>query len=202
MPADEKGFNKSVLLPPELRIAHIREAIDYVEERAAELVDIYFEQANVFSGIVSMFGVKALDSLSPYQKHKHPDVAQQRFPDLSLRGRLNPPREQALESKGSRRPWALQSHYDHAGWYIVWRYTIDSTKRIKPGKAVVICRVDIAFLKKEDWKYEKSKAGEAGGGRTHTFGIQDPAKRFKACIVYQHPKIAIRQGMFTLANGD
>jgi hypothetical protein len=52
-----------------------------VEQAAAELLDLYYEQANIFSGIVGILGVKALDAVSPYKKHKHPDVAQQRFPD-------------------------------------------------------------------------------------------------------------------------
>lgn len=91
MAFDADGFNRTVSLPPELKISHIRESIEHVEERAAELIDIYFEQANVFSGIVGIMGVQAVHALSPYKKHKHPDVAQQRFRDLSLRGRLNPP---------------------------------------------------------------------------------------------------------------
>ena len=98
------GFDRSVSLPPELKVAHLREAIEHVEDRAAELIDIYFEQANVFSGIVGILGIQALNALSPYKKHKHPDIAQQRFPDLSLRGKLSPPPEHALESKGSTRP--------------------------------------------------------------------------------------------------
>ncbi len=202
MPAAPDGFNRSVRLPPELQIGHIREAIEYVEDKAAELVDIYFEQANVFSGIVSILGTLALHALSPYKKHKHPDIAQQRFPDLSLRGKLNPPPQQALESKGSTRPWALQSHYNHPGWYIVWRYAVDPTRRLKPGKIVVIWRVDLAFLREEDWKYEGSKAGEGRGGRTHTFGIKLPSKLLKNCIVYQNPRVVVRQGGPVLANSD
>jgi len=99
MSADSDGFDRSVLLPPELKISHIRESIEHVEDKTGELVDIYFEQANVFSGIVGILGIQALHALSPYKKHKHPDVAQQRFPDLSLRGKLNPPPEQALNQK-------------------------------------------------------------------------------------------------------
>jgi hypothetical protein len=98
MPQEINGFDRSVQLPPDLRISHIRQAIEHVEDRAAELIDIYFEQANVFSGIVGILGIQALHALSPYKKHKHPDIAQQRFPDLSLRGRLNPPPDEALES--------------------------------------------------------------------------------------------------------
>jgi hypothetical protein len=200
MARDAEGFDRSIRLPPELKITHIRNAIDYIEQEAAEFVDVYYEQANVFSALVGIFGVRALHSLSPYKKHKHPDVAQ-RFPDLSLRGRLNPPPEQAVESKGSRRPWALQSHYNHAWWYIVWRYLVDPTKRVKAGKAVVVWRVDIAYLKQEDWKYEGSKAGEGVGGRTHTFGVKNPAARLANAGVYQQPNIVIRQGGPTLANG-
>jgi hypothetical protein len=97
MPVDKEGFDRSVPLPPELKISHIREAIEDVEDKTTELIDIYFEQANVFPGIVGIvgivgiLGIQALHALSPYKKHKHPDIAQQRFPDLSLRGKPNPP---------------------------------------------------------------------------------------------------------------
>jgi hypothetical protein len=141
-------------LPKGLKPVHIRTAVESVEDRTGELVELYYEQANVFSGMVGMFGIRALDAFSPYKRHKHPDVAQQRFPDLSLGGRLNPPPELALESKGSTRPWVVQSHYDHPGWYIIWRYLVDSTRKIKSGKAVVIWRVDVVFVNKPDWKYE------------------------------------------------
>jgi hypothetical protein len=199
---DPEGFDKKVPLPPELKIGHIRRAIDYVERETSELVEVYFEQANVFSGLVGIFGVRALHSLSPYKKHKHPDVAQQRFPDMSLGGKLNPPPRQALESKGSTRAWALQSHYNHAGWYIVWRYMVDPTEIIKTERKVVIWRVDVPFLNQEDWKYETSKAAEGRGGRTHTFGVKLPASRFANSIVFQHPKIILRQSRPTLANGE
>lgn len=202
MAADTEGFDRKVPLPPELKIAHIRRAIEYIERETSELTEVYFEQANVFSGLVGIFGVRALHSLSPYKKHKHSDVAQQRFPDLSLGGGLNPPPEQALESKGTTRPWALQSHYNHAGWYIVWRYLVDPTRIIKAGKDVVIWRVDVAFLKQADWKYEGSKAAEGRGGRTHTFGVKLPAARFGSAAVYHHPKIVLRQSKPTLANGE
>ena len=196
------GFDRSVSLPPELKVAHLREAIEHVEDRAAELIDIYLEQANVFSGIVGILGIQALNALSPYKKHKHPDVAQQRFPDLSLRGKLNPSPEHALESKGSTRPWALQSHYNHPGWYIVWRYAVDPTKRLKRGKVVVIWRVDIIFLNKKAWKYEPSRAGEGRGGRTHTFRVKKPAKRLKNSIAFQNPRVVISQGGPVLKSGD
>ncbi len=196
------GFDPAVPLPPGLKIAHIRNAIEYIEEQANEFVDVYFEQANVFSALIGILGIRALDSFSPYKKHKHPDIAQQRFPDLSLQGRLNPPPKQALESKASTRPWAVQSHYNHPGWYIVWRYAVDTTKRMKPGKAVLIWRVDLPFLKQHDWKYEKSKAGEGKGGRTHTFGVANPKEKLEGSVVYQAPKIMLYRGSPTLANGD
>lgn len=147
---DDAGFNRTVSLPPELKIIHIKKAIEYIERETSAIVEVYYEQANVFSGLVGIFGVRALDAISPYRRHKHPDIAQQRFPDLSLKGRLSPPAEQALESKGSTRAWALQSHYNHPGWYIVWRYLVDATRMIEPEKAVVVWRVDVAFLRETD----------------------------------------------------
>jgi hypothetical protein len=181
-------------LPKDLELVHIGNAVNFVEERAADLVELYYEQANVFSGIVGTFGVRALNALSPYKRHKHPDVAQQRFPDLSLGGRLNPPPELALESKGSTRPWAIQSHYDHPGWYVVWRYLIDPTRSIRPGRPVVVWRVDVIFLTKEDWKYEGSTASSQGGGRTHTFGLRAPAKKLRGSAAYALPNVVLRRG--------
>ncbi len=202
MPFDREGFDKDVPLPRELKIAHIRRAIEYIEKQTSEFVDVFYEQANVFSALVGIFGTKALDSLSPYKKHRHPDVAQQRFPDLSLTGKLNPRPEEALESKGTTRPWPIQSHYNHPGWYIVWRYCIDETKMMKHGKDVLIWRVDIPFLKISDWKYEGSKAGEGKGGRTHTFGIKKPAEKLRGAVVFQLPNIAVKQGKPTISNGE
>jgi hypothetical protein len=185
-------------LPKSLLPIHIEKAVGYVEREAAELIDIYLEQANVFSAIIGIFGVKGLDSFSPYKKHKHPDIAQQRFPDLSLHGKLNPPPEEALESKGSKRPWEIQSHYDHPGWYVVWRYLVDTTQTIKPGFPVVIWRVDVVFLTAENWAYQKSGAGTGKGGRTHTFGVSKAAKVLKGCVAYELPGIAIKGGKPTL----
>jgi hypothetical protein len=187
-------------LPKGLELIHVSKAVDFVEERAMELVELYYEQANVFSGIVGTFGVKALDAISPYKRHKHPDVAQQRFPDLSLGGRLNPPAELALESKGSSRAWAVQSHYDHSGWYIIWRYLVDSTRTVKPGRPVVIWRVDVIFLRKEDWKYEGSTAGAQGGGRTHTFGLRAPAQKLRNAAAFCLPNVVLRGGKPVMAS--
>jgi hypothetical protein len=181
-------------LPKSLLPVHIEKAVGYVEREASELVDIYFEQANVFSAIIGIFGVKGLDSFSPYKKHKHPDIAQQRFPDLSLGGKQNPPDKEALESKGSKRAWDIQSHYDHPGWYVVWRYLVDPTQTIKPGFPVVIWRVDVVFLTCDNWKYQKSGAGQGKGGRTHTFGVQNPATILKGCAAYQLPGIGLKGG--------
>ena len=92
-------------LPLGLEIGAIRRAINYVEKELTELVDIYLEQANVFSAIVGIFGTKALDAVSNYEKHRHADIAQQRFPDLRRRGAGNKPSpNESLESKASKRP--------------------------------------------------------------------------------------------------
>src|SRR5438093_1367772 len=189
-----EGPGEHLPLPRDLKPIHIKKAVAYVEKQTADLIDLYLEQANVFSAIVGILGVKALHAVSPYKKHKHPDVAQQRFPDLSLEGKLNPAPEQALESKGSTRPWAIQSHYDHPGWYVVWRYMVDPTMSIKPNCPVIVWRVDVVFLRKEDWKYETSKAGITGGGRTHTFGISSPAEKLRDAAAYVNPNVILKGG--------
>lgn len=201
--ARREDCDSSVRLPPGLDIVAIHKAIDYIERELADLVDLYFEQANVFSALVGMFGTRALDSVSNYEKHRHAHTAQQRFPDLRRRGSgANPSPHESLESKGSKRPWAIQSHYDHPGWYIVWRYLIDPTESLERGKPVIIWRVDVVFLEKSDWKYEKSKAGEAGGGRTHTFGVKNPAVKLRCCAVYHRRDVVIRDQKPIPANGE
>jgi hypothetical protein len=201
--ARRDDFNSSVPLPPGLDITAIRRAIDYIERELADLVELYYEQANVFSALVGIYGTKALDSVSNYEKHRHIDTAQQRFPDLRRRGSgQKPSPHESLESKGSKRPWAIQSHYDHPGWYIVWRYLVDSTESLERSKPVIIWRVDIIFLKKSDWKYERSGAGEAGGGRTHTFGVKNVAQKLKGKAVYQRNDVIIRDGKPIPRNGE
>lgn len=195
-------FDPSVSLPTGLDIAAIRKAIEYMERELADFVELYYEQANVFSAIVGMFGTKALDSFSKYEKHRHIDMAQQRFPDLRKRGSGSTPGpRESLESKGSKRAWAIQSHYDHPGWYIVWRYLVDPTESLEPGKPVVIWRVDVVFLEKSDWKYEGSTAGAEGGGRTHTFGVKNPVAKLKGKAVYHRKDVILRGGKPTVHNG-
>ena len=105
-----------------------------------------------------------------------------------------------MESKGSSRPWAIQSHYNHPGWYVVWRYLVDTTESIKPEHPVVIWRVDVVFLTAEDWKYETSKAGVGKGGRTHTFGVMCPADKLACAAAYALPGIALKRGKPTLGS--
>jgi hypothetical protein len=200
--ARKSDFDPAAPLPPGLDVGAIRRAIEYIERELAELVEIYFEQANVFSAILGIFGTRALDSVSNYEKHRHLDLAQQRFPDLKRRGSGdNPSPQESLESKGSKRPWAIQSHYDHPGWYIVWRYLVDATQSIEPGRPVVIWRVDVVYLEKADWKYEKSTAGVAGGGRTHTFSVRNPATRLRGHDVYCRHHVVICDGKPVPRNG-
>ncbi len=196
-------FDKTVLLPSGLTLAAVRKSIEYIEKELSELADIYYEQANVFSALVGIYGVRALDTFSVYEKSRHRDVAQQRFPDLKKRGsRTPPPPQLALESKGSKRPWELQSHYDHPGWYIVWRYLVDPTESVEPGGPLIIWRVDVVLLQKTDWEYQGSRAGPAGGGRTHTFGLKNPAKKLEGKAVYRRADIRLASGKPTPINGS
>jgi hypothetical protein len=201
--ADPAEFNREVPLPPGLTLSAIRKSIQYIERELAQLIDIYHEQANVFSALVGIYGVRALDTYSVYEKSRHLDVAQQRFPDLRKRGSRSPtPPAQSLESKGSKRPWEIQSHYDHPGWYIVWRYLVDPTESIEPGKPFIIWRVDVVYLTRTDWEYQASKAGPGGGGRTHTFGLKFPAQKLKDKAAYCRKGIRLSGGKPTPTNGS
>jgi hypothetical protein len=196
----ESDIAHNVPLPPGLEPSAVRRAIDYMERQLGDLVEIYYEQANVFSAIVGIFGTRALNEFSNYEKHRHADTAQQRFPDLRRKGyKLEP--NYCLESKGSKRPWAIQSHYDHPGWYIVWRYLVDRTESLESGKPVIVWRVDVVFLEKSDWKYEKSSAGARGGGRTHTFGVTNVAAKLKGKAVYQRHDVILRDSKPIPRNG-
>ncbi len=201
--ARKEDFKRKVPLPSGLTTTAIQKAIEYIEKGLADLVEIYLEQANVFSALVGIYGAKALDATSVYEKHRHQDLAQQRFPDLRKKGSgPDPAPLVSLESKASKRPWALQSHYDHSGWYIVWRYLVDPTMSLEANKPVIIWRVDVVFLTKEDWKYEASTAGSGGGGRTHTFGLRGAATKLKNAAVYQRKDVKISGGKAVPANGD
>lgn len=200
--ARKDDFDRSVALPPGLTVAAVEKAIDYVERELAGFIDVYFEQANIFSALVGIFATKALDANSVYEKHRHTDLAQTRFPDLKRRGSgNNPPPQHCLECKASKRPWAVQSHYDHPGWYVIWRYLVDPTCSLEPGRPVLIWRVDVAFFDKTDWKYEGSRAGAEGGGRTHTFGIQNPATKLKGKAVYARSDVRVSGGKAIPRNG-
>ena len=98
-------FDSGVRLPPGLTLAAVKKAIEYVERELVDLVDLYFEQANVFSAVVGIYATKALDRNSIYEKNRHIDMAQQRFPDLKKRGSGDPPPpRESLECKARKRP--------------------------------------------------------------------------------------------------
>ena len=85
---------------------------------------------------------------------------------------------------------------------IVWRYLVDPTMSLEANKPVIVWRVDVVFLIKEDWKYEGSSAGAEGGGRTHTFGLKLPAARLKDKAVYQRKDVKLSGGKAVPRNGD
>jgi len=195
-------FNHSVALPPGLTVTAIRKAVEYVERELADLTDLYFEQANIFSAVVGIYATKALDANSVYEKSRNLDTAQQRFPDLKRRGSGPRPKPQeSVECKASKRPWAVQSHYDHPGWYVIWRYLVDPTCSVEPNRPLIIWRVDVVFIEKADWKYEGSTAGTTGGGRTHTFGLRNAATRLKGKAVYQRSDVRVASGKAVPKNG-
>ena len=74
----DKWFNPAVALPPGFgAVSVIGRAIEYMERELGGLTEIYFEQANVFSALVGIYGTKARDSLSNWEKNPHSYTAQQ-----------------------------------------------------------------------------------------------------------------------------
>jgi len=196
-------LNRDVDLPASLNAIQLRRAVDYLERELADFAPIAMRNPRGFASVVRNFGISALAKFSGHEKVRHLNTAQQRFPDLRRRGAgPNPSPNESLESKAGKRPWAIQSHYDHPGWYIVWRYLVDPTETLEPKRPVVIWRVDVVFLEKTDWKYEKSGAGEGGGGRTHTFGVKNAAAKLRDKAVYQRKDVVIRDGKPIPRNGD
>jgi len=61
-------FDATVPLPHGLTVGAIRRAVDYIEKQLADFVEVYYEQANVFSALVGIFGTKALDRVSNYER--------------------------------------------------------------------------------------------------------------------------------------
>ena len=113
-------LDHSVPLPPGLTIGQLGRVVASVENEVEQFVDVYFEQANVFSALVGIFTARAFSALTVYEKPRHSGLAQQRFPDLKRRGSADPPAaNDSLEIKASLRPWAVQAHYDHPGWYCI-----------------------------------------------------------------------------------
>jgi len=199
----EGDFRKGVPLPPGLTITAVKKAVEYIERELADFVDVYFEQANIFSGLVGIFATRALDANSVYEKNRNIDVAQQRFPDLKRRGSgATPSPRESLECKASKRAWAVQSHYDHSGWYIVWRYLVDPTCSLEANRPVIIWRVDVVFVEKGDWKYEGSTAGTGRGGRTHTFGLRRAAEKLRGKAVYERADVKVIGGKAVPKNGE
>jgi len=78
-------FNDAVLLPPGLTITAMRKAIEYDGHEHANLAELYFVQANIFSALVRIHATKALDANSVYEKQRRVGLAQQRFPHLKTR---------------------------------------------------------------------------------------------------------------------
>ena len=195
------SLNCDVDLPPSLNAAQVRRAVDHMERELADFAPIALRNPRGFASVVRNFGISALSKFSGRAKGRR--VSFPRFPDLRRRGAgPNPSSNESLESKASKRTWAIESHYDHPGWYIVWRYLVDPTETLEPKKPVVIWRVDVVFLEKTDWKYEKSGAGAAGGGRTHTFGVKNAAAKLRDKAVYRRKDVIVRDGKPIPRNGE
>jgi len=190
------------VLPPGLDPKAVCPCVRYVQNHLTDFPPVVYRKPKLLNAIVRILGKRALARYSEYETIHPTQSALRMFLGLRHCGAgNNPSPNESLESKASKRPWAIQSHYDHPGWYIVWRYLVDDTQSLEAGRPVIIWRVDVVFLEKRDWKYEKSRAGDAGGGRTHTFGVKNPAQKLKHAAVYRRRDVAIKDGKPVPANG-
>lgn len=62
--AQPDEFDQRVPLPPGLSLTAIRRAVEFIERELGDLVEIYYEQANVFSALVGIYGGKAVPANS------------------------------------------------------------------------------------------------------------------------------------------
>jgi hypothetical protein len=171
--------------------------------RAGGLDGHLFRAGECLQRTSGVLATKAIDSNSIYEKLRHADLAQQRFPDLRHRDASEPPStEQSFECKESKRLWAVQSHYNHPGWYIVWRYLVAQTCAVEAGRPVLVLSVDLVYLEEDDWKYEGGSAGPGGGGRTHTFGLKRTAAKLLGKDIHARSDVRISAGKAVSRNGD
>jgi len=77
----------------------------------------------------------------------------------------------------------------------------DFAPSIEQGRPFLIWRVDFVYLNWEDWEYQASKAGPTGGGRTHTFGLKNPAAKVKNKAVFRRTGTRLSGGKPTPTNG-
>ena len=59
-----EDFRQSAELPPGLTVTAIRRAVEYIERELGDLVEIYVEQANVFSALVKVSETAVNPSMS------------------------------------------------------------------------------------------------------------------------------------------
>jgi hypothetical protein len=194
-------FDPSVPLPTGLDVSAIRRAIGYVEKELTDLVELYFEQANVFSGLVGMFGTKALSQYSQFEKNKHPDIAAQRFPDLCRRGRVGRLRPaDCLESKGSKRPFAIQFTSTIPAGTLFGATSLTRFNRSRPGSRS-LSGVSMSYSFRRKTGNTRAAQRALLGGRTHTFGVKQPAKKLKGTAVYKRKDIVVKGNKPVPING-
>src|SRR5580658_4059826 len=78
------------------------------------------------------------------------------------------------------------------------RHRSDQADETRQGGRCLAGRYSVPA--KEHWKYEGSRAAEGHGGRTHTFGIKNPAIVIRDAVIYQAPKVRLYRGKPSLVD--
>lgn len=185
-------------LPYSLSVAHVAEAMRrvydllhtvntaLVERGYGRLEDMLL--GNTFAGILSELVVQSLALAAP---NLTINTLVGGFPDLLPTG-LYPGNavlkgHEGIEVKASRQSGGWQGHNPEKGWYMIFRYVIDSdTVPVTGRRPTEFVEVLAAELEEEDWS---SSGRGAGSRRTPTASIRAIGTyKLRSNPVYMHPE--------------
>ncbi len=148
---------------------------------------------NSFAGILSEIVVQNLERVS---KTLERNTQVGGFPDLLPVGVYGSPAvlrgAQGIEVKASKQSGGWQGHNPEKGWYIIFRYIVDTeTMPDEERHPMEFVQVLAAELDESDWSF----SGRRGGSRrTITASMnQKGVAKLRANPVYQNPEFVVKR---------
>ena len=195
--AEPSHFRPQVPLPPGMKVAHLKAAVNATQTLVARINSNLlasgakplpeYIQGNNFSGLVSNVLCDALHEHSPYKKN-----SDQAYPDLINPSVKEGGREVGLEVKSTVQIGkGGESHNGHSGWHLVACFQLE-----KATGMIRFVHLMLAVLKghtqpESDWKYVGSKVNATTGSRrTETYNTTPAGTtKLRDGSVYLDPKI-------------